>query len=90
MILYKTNKKYDFYKKPFKGVEITFRVHRKKQTVEFLVDDNFVRANGYKSKTSLPVAMQKQLEACFGNSEAWLEFNQEIGDFIAYPLSMKN
>lgn len=90
MTPYETNKKYDFYKNYFYGIEITLRVHRKKQTVEFLVDDNFARASGYENKASLPVAMQKQLEACFGNSEAWLEFNQEMGDFIAYPLSMKN
>lgn len=87
---FKKDKKYNYFVRDFNGIEITLRANHAGTKVEFLVNDNFARANGYKDVQSFPSAMKEQLKSCFGDREAWLEYDEALRDFVAYPLSMKN
>ena len=83
------DKYFDYFKADFDGIEITIRKRRATNEIFFLVDENFARANGYNGLKDLPEGMKGAIKKCFGNSNAWLLFDEKLG-FIAKLPTIKN
>lgn len=84
------NKEYRIIEEKFKGITQTFR-HWINGTIEIKFNDEFARANGYKSVEHMlrcEPEMRKQIERCGGVPE-WLICTDE-GNFLVVNKSCLN